>query len=112
MYGSNGWDGPGFGPPSDAVPLLAAPSGVVGRARRAIVLEAEMRFGLFALALVSIALGACQTYGGYTHSNAGHAYVVENKRSVIQVLFGGADNNVWNCDATGGKPQCWRVIEK
>ena len=76
------------------------------------LVEAEMRVGLFAMAVLSLALSACSVYGGYTHSNAGHAYIAEHKRSVIQVLFGGADMNVWNCDATGGSPQCWRVLEK
>jgi hypothetical protein len=71
-----------------------------------------MRVGLFAMAVLSVALGACQTYGAYTHSNAGHAYISEHKRSVVQVILGGSDVNVWNCDATGGSPQCWRVLEK
>ena len=71
-----------------------------------------MRVGLVAMVLLGATLGGCQAFGGYTHSNAGHAYVAEHKRSVIQVLFGGSDVNVWNCDATGGTPQCWRVLEK
>jgi hypothetical protein len=66
-----------------------------------------MRVGLFAMAVLSLALGACSTYSGYAHSNAGHAYIIEGQ----QQLFSYSEN-VWNCDATGGSPQCWRVLEK
>jgi hypothetical protein len=71
------------------------------------LLEAEMRVGLFAMAVLSLALGACSTYSGYAHSNAGHAYILEGKSGLFS-----NDQNVWNCDATGGSPQCWRVLEK
>lgn len=66
-----------------------------------------MRVGLFAMAVLSLALGACSTYSGYAHSNAGHAYIVEGKSGIFDY-----QENVWNCDATGGSPQCWRVLEK
>jgi hypothetical protein len=66
-----------------------------------------MRFGLFAMAALSLMLSACSGYNSYTGSNAGHAYIREWTWNPFVT-----DAKVWNCDATGGSPQCWRVLEK
>jgi hypothetical protein len=54
------------------------------------------------------ALGALGVAAGCTWSTAvrgqqGKAFVVKNS------LFG---STIWNCDATGGKPKCFKVIKQ
>lgn len=57
--------------------------------------------------LVAVAGSGCVHASGFQDGGPGRAYLVETHHYLIA-----SRTTVWSCDATGGAPQCWRVVEK
>ncbi len=60
-----------------------------------------MRVLLMLGALLALVISAGCTYSTMVRGQQGKAYVVKS------ALF---SSTLWNCDATGGKPKCYKVI--
>ncbi len=63
-----------------------------------------MRYLLILSALAALALAGLGCMGGtIVRGQQGKAYVVKGN------IFG---TSMWNCDATAGKPKCYKVIKQ
>ena len=61
-----------------------------------------MRFALVVLAFAALGMVGC-SYHTAVRAQAGKAFVVKSG------LFG---SSFWNCEASGGKPKCYKVIKQ
>lgn len=64
-----------------------------------------MRIILAAFALCGLMAGmaGCATHMAVEHGQQGKAYIVRD---------GAFSSTMWNCDATSGKPICYKVIKQ